>query len=295
MRRWLVVLGMVLALLAGCAREEPTAEAAAGAALRFMEALAGGDAGQVWGALTAEARRRMDSGAVASYLADHTVRFEAVGAAREIEPGVMRVAVRGVTVRDPGRAVEWSEWSLTLRWEEDRWAVAWAGPLFEPALTAYHNTRYHEQLNLARDIVAIDPYHYRGHLELHYAFRGLGRIRQAEYALNTAWERASAAEKADVMAARARFKLALGAPADALDLAREALDLARPYAPGTYSPSWQAETLVLAAQAALALGDVDAAQALAEEAAAVDADNAAVAVFRYQLAAGGRPQQESTR
>ena len=108
MRRWLVVLGMVLALLAGCAREEPTAEAAAGAALRFMEALAGGDAGQVWGALTAEARRRMDSGAVASYLADHTVRFEAVGAAREIEPGVMRWRCAGRRRRMPAPPWQWA-------------------------------------------------------------------------------------------------------------------------------------------------------------------------------------------
>jgi len=260
-----------------------------------MEALAAGDGGQVRAALTAEARGRMDTGAVAAYLAEHAVSFTSVGAAREVEPGVMRVPVRGVTVRDPGRTVEWPERFLTLRWEEDRWAVAWAEPLFEPALNAYHNTRYTEQLDLARDIVAIDPYHYRGHLELHYAFRGLGRIRQAEYALNTAWERASAAEKADVMAARARFKLALGAPADALDLAREALDLARPYAPGTYSAAWQAETLVVTAQAALALGDGEAAQALADEAAALDGENAAVAVFRYQLAAGGRSQQESVR
>nr|PZN73677.1 MAG: hypothetical protein DIU55_02420 [Bacillota bacterium] len=295
MRRWLVVLGIVLALLTGCARVEPTAEAAAAAAQAFMESLAAGDFDRVWNALTPEAQRRMGTAPVAAYLDDHQVTFAAVDAAREVEPGVMRVAVRGVAVRDPGRTVEWPEWWLTLRWEEDRWAVAWAEPLFEPALSAYHNTDYPEQLDLARDIVAIDPHHYRGHLELHYAFRGLGRIRQAEHALNAAWARATGAQRADVMAARARFKLAIGAPAEALALAREALSLARPYAPGTYSASWQAETLIVGARAALALGDREAAQALADEAAELDPANAALAVFRYQLAAEGRLQIGSAR
>src|SRR5690606_24633042 len=123
----------------------------------------------------------------------------------------------------------------------------------------------------------------------------LGRIRQAEHALNAAWARATGAQRADVMAARARFKLAIGAPAEALALAREALSLARPYAPGTYSASWQAETLIVGARAALALGDREAAQALADEAAELDPANAALAVFRYQLAAEGRLQIGSAR
>lgn len=286
MRRFLIVLGLVLTLLAGCARVEPTAEAAAGAARSFMESLAAGSFEGVWGALTAEARRRMDAEIVAAWLAGHHVAFEGVGEAREIEPGVMQVPLVGVTVRDPGRSVRWPQSWLTLRWEDERWAVAWAEPLFEPAETAYHNTLYQEQLDLARDIVAIDPYHYRGHLELHYAYRGLGRFRQAEHALNTAWARASAAQKADVMAARARYKLALGAPDDALAHARSAVELALPYVPGTYSPAWQAETLIVGAQAALALGDREAAAELADRAAAADPESAALAVFRYQLAAG---------
>lgn len=281
---------LILTLLAGCAREEPTAEAAAAGARRFMESLAAGDPGGVWALLSEEAHRRMDADQVAAYLTDHEVAFAGIGSAREIEPGVMRVAVSGLTVRDPGRAVHWPESWLTLRWEEERWAVAWAAPLFEPAMTAYHNTRYPQQLDLARDIVAIDPYHYRGHLELHYAFRGLGRLRQAEYALNTAWERASAAQKADVMAARARFKLALGAPQDALAHAREAVELARPYTPETYSAAWQAETLIVGAQAALALGDGEAVEELVSRAAAADPESPALAVFRHRLAAGGPSQ-----
>jgi len=289
-RRFLVVLGAVLALLAGCAREEPTAAAAAGAAQRFMESLAAGDFDRVWGALTAEARRRMDAEVVQAYLAGHDITYEAVGGAREVDAGVVRVAVSDLVVGDAGRSVHWPESWLTLRWEDDRWAVAWAGPLFEPAETAYHNTLYQDQFELASDIVAIDPYHYRGHLELHYAYRGLGRIRQAEYALATVLERATSPEKADVIAAKARFRLALGAPEDALAYALEALELARPFTPGTYSPAWQAETLILGAQAALSLGDAETAQQLVDRAADVDPESVAVAVFRYHHAAGGLTQ-----
>ena len=194
MRRFLIVLGLVLTLLAGCARAEPTAEAAGGAARSFMESLAAGSFEGV-GALTAEGPPPHGCGDRRRRLAGPPCRFEGVGEAREIEPGVMQVPLVGVTVRDPGRSVRWPQSRLTLRREDERWAVAWAEPLFEPAETAYHNTLYQEQLDLARDIVAIDPYHYRGHLELHYAYRGLGRFRQAEHAVEHRLGRASVARE----------------------------------------------------------------------------------------------------
>ncbi|MBP2017366.1 hypothetical protein J2Z79_000749 [Symbiobacterium terraclitae] len=285
MRRVLVLLVALLALTAGCGGELTTAEAAAASAQRFMASLSAGDFAGVWGALTSEARERMGSSAVAAYLRETEVEYDRVGDAVEVEPGLMRVPVAGLTVTDPGRTVKWPEAWLTLRQEGDGWLVAWADPLFDAALSAYHNTEYVEQLDLARAIVAIDPYHYRGHLEMHYAFRGLGRLRQAEHALQLAQERATAAQKPDVLAAWARFKLAIGAPADALGYAQQALDLAKPYYPGTYSPAWWAETLVLSGQAALALGDGETAALYAEAAAAADPKNAALALFRQQLPA----------
>lgn len=285
MRRLLILLVAAMALLTGCGGELTTAEAAAASAQRFMADLSAGDFAQVWGALTGEAQERMGSRAVADYLGQTDVAYTGVGDAVEVEAGVMRVPVAGLTVTDPGRTVQWPEAWLTLIREDEDWAVAWAEPLFDAALSAYHNTDYLEQLDLARAIVAIDPYHYRGYLEMHYAFRGLGRLRQAEYALQLASERATGAQKADVMAAWARFKLALGAPEEAMSYVQQALELAEPYYPGTYSAAWRAETLVLGGQAALALGDGETAALRAEEAAAADPESPALALFRQQLPA----------
>ncbi|MEW8978437.1 MAG: hypothetical protein AB2385_08520 [Symbiobacterium sp.] len=285
MRRVIALLGVLALLVAGCGAELSQEEAAAADAERFLAALAAGDFTLVWNALTGEARERMGSDAVSAYLEQTQVTYKEVAQAVEAEPGVMRVRVNGLVLTDPGRTVEWPEAWLTLRREGERWAVAWAEPLFDLALNAYHNTEYTRALALAQAIVAIDPYHYRGHLELHYAYRGLGRLRQAEHALRTAEERTTAPQRADVAAAWARFKLSLGDAEEALNYAQRALVLARPYSPGTYSPAWRAETLVLAGQAALALGDAETAAALAEEAAEADPESPALAMFLLELPA----------
>jgi len=290
MRRVRALLVALLVLVTGCGGELTAAEAATVSAEKFMAALAAGDFAQVWNALTREARQRMGSGAVADYIAQTDVAYDRIGNAVEVEDGVMRVPVAGLTLTDPGRTVQWPEAWLTLKWEDEDWAVAWADPLFDAALSAYYNTEYLDHLDLARAIVAIDPYHYRGHLEMHYAFRALSRPRQAEYELHLASERATDAQMADVLAAWARFKLALGAPVEAMSYAEQALKRAEPYYPGTYSAAWRAETLVLSGQAALLLGDGETAVLRAEEAATADPDNPSLALFRQLLPASSPDQ-----
>lgn len=249
-----------------------------------MEARAAGDLGQVWGLLTEESQEAATSARVAALLRRETVTYEGLGSPVEIEAGLFRIPVIDLIIASSGRSTRWPEAWLTLVQEGDRWQVAWGEPLFEAAANAYFNTQYVEQLEIARDIVAADPYHYRGHLELHYAYRGLNRLRQAELALADAAQRATEFERPVVEEAMARFQLSLNQPGRALEHVQRALELAQPYAPGTYSARWQADTLVVGSRAALALGMEEEAAAMAQQAAALDPDNAELAILRFQLA-----------
>lgn len=287
---WMASLLLLLTLLlSGCAAEPATPEAAAATARAFMLARVSGDAGAVEALMTSRALRATSQEQIRLLLRP-TTTFDGLGSPTEVEPGVVRIPVQGLTLTSPERSVRWPESWLTLRREGDRWRVAWAEPLMYEATQSYMNGLYN--VDLGHEIVAIDPYHYRGYLELHFVYRGLKRYREAEVAINSAMERATAAQLPDVHDAMARFKLTINAPGEALAHARRALELAAPYVPATYSARWQADTLVVAGRAALASHDQAAAAALAGEAAALDPDNANLAIFRHQLAA--KPSVPST-
>lgn len=286
---WIALLFVLLTLLSGCGAEPATPEAAADAARAFMQARTAGDAGAVSAMITARAQRSVSRSQVSRYLTETKTGFAGLGSPEAVEPGLIRIPVRNLTLISKEQTVRWPEAWLTLRYEGDRWRVDWADPLFDVAAQAYHNDLLVDERNLGYDIVAIDPYHYRGYLELHFAYRDLKQYRAAEVAINNALERATPAQRPDAHDAMARFKLAINAPDQALTHARQAIDLAAPLIPDTYSIRWQADTLVIAARAALAVGDRTTAEALAGQAASLDPENANLAIFRHQLAAKPAP------
>lgn len=280
---------LILTLLSGCGGQPATPEAAAETARAFMEARAGGNGTEVHAMLTARAQKAMSRSLVSRYLQRTRASFAGMGSPQEAEPGLVRIPVRDLALESRERTVRWPDAWLTLRREGKRWQVAWTEPLVDEATEAYYNDQILEQLTLAQQMVAIDPYHYRGHLELHFAYRELKRLREAEMAITTALERATPAQRPSVHDAFARFKLLVNSPSAALTHARQALDLAAPHIPGTYTVQWQADTLVVAGRAALAVGDRTAAETLAGQAAALDSNNSSLAVFRHQLAAKPSP------
>lgn len=285
----LLLLPLLLTLLSGCRTAPATPEAAAEVALAFMEARIAGNAAAVESILTARARREISRSLISRHFEEAQASFAGLGSPSAVEPGVVRIPVRDLTLTDRERSIRWPETWLTLRYEGERWRVAWAEPLFDLASQAYQNDRLVDERNLGHAIVAIDPYHYRGYLELHFAYRDLKRYREAEVAINNALERATPVQKPDVHDAMARFKLQINAPGEALTHARQAIDLASPHIPNTYSTRWQVDTLVVAARAALGVGDRAAAEALASQAAGLDPENADLAIFRHQLAATPPP------
>lgn len=265
---WIALLLLLPTLLTGCGQEPPTPEASAAAARAFMQARVNGNAARVYEMLTTRAQKSVTRSRVSGYLSAAETTFADLGSPQEVEPGVVRIAVKNLALIGRERTVRWPEAWLTLRYESNHWRVAWAEPLFAEAAQAYQNAQFLDELKLGHEIVAIDPYHYRGYLELHFAYRELARMREAEAALNTALARTTPAQQPDAHDAMARFKLELGDPNGALAHARRALELAGPYVPGTYSVRWQADTLVVAGRAALAANDRATAEAMAGQAAA---------------------------
>ncbi|MFZ5814654.1 MAG: hypothetical protein ACOY93_05070 [Bacillota bacterium] len=288
---WAALVLVMLTLLGGCGGQPATPEAAAGVARAFMDARVAGDAGSITALLTARAQQAIPRSLVSRHLERAQVSYGGLGEPSSIEEGVVRIPVRELKLVEGDRTIQWPERWLTLRYEGERWRVAWVEPLFDEAMEAFMNNMLTDQLELGHQIVAIDPYHYRGYLELHFAYRDLQRYREAEVAIREALLRATPAEEPDAYDAMARFKLAIKAPAEALAYARRALELAGPFTPETYPARWQADTLVVAGRAALAMGDRAAAEEYASQAAAVDPESAALAIFRHQLAEkpGGPP------
>lgn len=280
----LLVVLFALLLSAGCGTPPRSPEGAVDAARGFLNLRMAGDARTAHAQLTARAQKLISVQDVSRVFQETEISFEDLGQPWEVDVDVVRVPVRNLVIVEGERIVQWPEVWLTLRYEAERWRVAWAEPLFDEAAQAYFNSQYGQGLELAESIIAIDPYHYRGYLEQHFIYRSLEQLREADAALASALEYATPVELPAVLDARARFKLQLNVPDDALEHAREALERARPYIPSTYSYRWQADTLVVAARAAMALGDRALAGNFAEQAAAVDPTNATLAVFRQQLA-----------
>lgn len=276
------LLVLLLLLLSGCAKQPNSTEAALATARNFMQARVAGNSRSAHALLTPAARKAITARQVDGLFEATRATYGSLGTPQVLEPGVVRIPVKELVLNEPDRQVRWPERWLTLQHDGESWQVAWAEPLFGPATQAYHNDQAAEALRLAQAIVAIDPHHYRGHLERHFAYRGLKRHREAELALQTALELATPAEKPDVHDAWARFQLAIGAPAGALSHAQQALELAVSHS-DTYSARWQADCLIVAARAALQLCDRATAEALASDAAARDPENATLAIFRHRL------------
>lgn len=278
-----LLLASLLILMGGCGSTPPTPEAARAVAAHFVASLAARDDGAVYALLTEAARRSMDRESIAQYLSRYSVTYESVGGAVPRETGWAQAPVLGLVVTEPERTTRWSELPLTLHYEGGRWRVAWVEPLLKRALLEYEASNYIAELELGRTVVQIDPYHYRGYLEQHFANRGLNRLREAEWWLVRAKEVASAAQQPDVYDAQARFKLSLGSPEEAIRSARLALELATPLIPATYSRRWEADTLVVLARAQFFGGDRRGAEATAVRAAAIDPQNSPLAVLRMEM------------
>lgn len=280
----LLLITLLSAVLSGCSKQPNSAEAALATARSFMQARVAGNSRAAHALLTPAARKAITLRQVDATFQAARATYGSLGTPQVVEPGVIRVPVKELVLAEPDRQVHWPERWLTLQHDGESWQVAWAEPLFTQAAQAYRNDLAADALRHAKAILAIDRHHYRGHLELHFAYRGQKRYREAEVALQAALELATPAEKADVHDAFARFQLAIGAPAGAITHAQQALELAAPYGPDTYSARWQADTLVVAARAALALGDRATAEALANDAATRDPENATLAIFHHRLA-----------
>lgn len=285
----------IMVLLSGCGSTPQTPEAALPVAEDFLIARSKGDAGAVYDLLTEGAREAMERPAVSSWVRGESVRFAGLGAPIARDAGWIQVPVQDLVITRDGHTVRWPEARLTLRHDGDRWQVAWADPLLYDAAIAYANSNYTQALELGRTITEIDPYHYRGALEQHFANRGLRRFREAEVWLIAAREAALGPQLADVEDAWARFKLELQQPADAATAARRALDHAQTYIPETYSRRWQVDTMVVLGRALLQSGDRAGAQAIVAQAQELDPLNGALAVFRQQLAAPVAPAESKPK
>lgn len=275
------ILAMLLA--AGCGSEPATADGAAAAARTFLTARATKDTGAVYALLSDPVQKAVSAADITGYLRRERFTYGAISSPEEKGDGWFQVRITDLTVTTDEWETRWSDYWLTLQHDGRRWRVAWVDPMAFAALNAYQNSRYGDQLELARQIMAADPFHYRGPLEQHYAYRGLKRLREAELALIRAGELATPAQAPHVMETFARFRLDLGQPADAAGMARSALAAAPA---GLYSPAWRADTLVVLARALLAAGDRPGAEAAAAQAGELDPQNASLAILMRGLAGG---------
>lgn len=283
MRHRLLWLVLALVALVGCGAVPQTPDAAVPVARKFMDAWVARNSATMYPLLTDKARQAMTRGVVAAYLRTQLVSYESLGTPVRRTDTWLQIPVRGLTIRLEDGEVRWPEVLLTMHHDGKRWQVAWAEPLMAQSMLAYESGAYVDQLAIGHTMTGIDPYHYRGYLEQHFASRGLKRYREAELWLIRAQETATLAQLPDVRDATARFKLSLGDANAAALQARQALEAAAPLIPTTYSKRWQADTLVVLAKALYKAGDRTGTDEAVRQAAAADPVNAPLAVFRQQL------------
>jgi len=270
-------------MLTGCAASPATPEAAAATALKFLQNRTARDAGAMQRQLTERARKAITAADIGHFIQNEGFRFGALGVPAVVADGWVQVPVTHYRITNAGQEILWPEVRLTLHYEGKHWYVAFVEPLTTNARRAYENSQYGEELDLGRAITEIDPYHYRGPLEIHFAYRGLKRLREAEAAILRAGALATPYQAPDVEDAFARFKMTLGHPEDAIPHARAALEKAAPYAPGLYSQRWNADVLVVLGRASLLRGDKAGAVDAVDRAAALDPENAGLAMLRREL------------
>lgn len=283
--RYVITLLLLLPLLSGCGRVADTPEAAVAAAETFLQARASDDAAALHAMLTDRAQRGLTRAVVARHLRAEQIQYGSLGTPRERAEHWVQVPVSDLVLRTGDTEVRWPEVWLTLQYDGTRWRAAWADPLMSIAANAFHNGQYGDVLAAGRTIVEIDPYHYRGYLEQHYAHRGLHRPQEAEVWLVRAFEQATPAQVPALEEAMARFQLELRQPADAAGRAAAALQKAQPFTPYLYSHRWHADTMAVLARAQLQGGNRNAAAETVNRALELDPGNAALAVLRKALAA----------
>lgn len=272
-----------LLLLSGCSPMPRTPDTAVAVAQQFLQARAARQADTVYSLLSGNAQKAMTFETVANHLAQETVSFGVVGRPSELGDDWIQITVTDLAVSAGEQGARWPETRLILHYEAGSWRVAWVEPLLAAAARAYQNGRYGEELTLGAAIRTVDPFHFRGPLESHFAYRGLERVREAEWWLAQARELAAPWQLPEVDDAAARFMLGVNQPAEAAALARSALDTATPYVPDLYSRRWQADTMVVLGRALLSRGDRASAAAVAQQVRELDPQNATLAMFLGDL------------
>lgn len=280
-----LLLALVLAWTAGCGKTPATEEAALATARSFWQARAARDAATLYSLLTDTAQSALTQSDLALFLEPERSAYASLGRPTARDPDWLQIPVHDLTVQRTAYRAQWAEYLLTLHYDGTRWRVAWAEPLMTTAMSLYQDGSFVDQLTLGKQIATIDPYHYRGPLEQHFAYQGLKRPREAEVMLVEALKLATAPQLPDIHDAAARFKLSLGLTREAAEHARRALALAAPYIPHLYPYRWEADTTVVLGRALLAAGDRDGAAGAVRRAAALDPHNGPLAMFVQALAA----------
>lgn len=184
----------VLAVLPGCSRrrqaddgtakpppraadlealQDPSMKGARSAIEQYLDARVSGDYARVYRLLSAGSRQAYSESHLLQFFESYrSYSYDALGAPEPTDdPTWMRWPATGIKWNIAGQPpLEVATWMFTLHYEEGRWGVCLAAPLYPRAQQAFQDGNLPELDRLADQMVTIDPGEHRGYLAKAYSW-----------------------------------------------------------------------------------------------------------------------------
>lgn len=288
---WGLILLIPILVLTGCARisrgtedrAEQDRKASLAALMGYMERRRQNDLPGAYDFLSKEAKELYGRDEFVRYYEKFPVmQWGNVGPVRFLTTEWARIVVYDITVSyTDGRKGQLADFAYYIHKSGSHWGVA----VVNPALSRYEGNRTSAGvLELARPILAVNPYASAVHGDLFAVHLAEGNAADAEHQLNMLYKVSSPSELARYQALKAELFLRTSRNDAAIDALRKAATLAEKY-PETYSGAWRASVRTTEAKLQAAGGDLPAARNAVQQALLDDSTNAEAKRLLQELSA----------
>lgn len=281
--RRILGLFLLVALLTAVGCSQPTLapvpspeETAVDVLTAYLEARRSGAMAEAYAQLSDQARAALTQQEMAEYYQGvRSFTWGSLGEPKWMDPDWMRIIVFDIeAMMADGRLIREPEHAYYLNRSGDRWGVALANPLIGRVGQLYgQNATAQEIYDVIGQMLTINPWSYRAHVEMLFLFMNTGDAAAAAGAIQNLHQVALPADLPELHALHGEYEWELiGNPEEARRSFGLALEMAAVY-PERYGDAWRSQYLTLLGQVHRALEEDAAAQEAALEAHRLDSTN----------------------
>lgn len=206
---------------------DASAQGARAALDLYLDARVAGDYKAVYRVLSGRSQSSYAAADLERFFANYrSYGYRSVGSGESLRDGAwMRFPVQGVKWQLKGRPeLQGEAWRVTVQYDGGRWGVALATPLFDHGFDLRQQNRSRELHRLADQMLWVDPWDFRGHLQKAYANMLSQSPQGAALSLESALRFAPAELQPEVTRVLADFLRSVGQPRPAAEMYRATLE-----------------------------------------------------------------------